>query len=896
MHNKTTLALITFLIAAALAGAVSAQVPDFDFLASTQSIDVCMCGSNEILLKIANPTELPEGYLISLSGDGKNLAELPFSYVTLKAGAEIEVPVGINALCGEKGNRELRVKVTSDSGLVKQINVEINTKNCVNIALSNPEYKKDACQCQATVFEFNLSNPGVFRETYYISVDKFKNYTLMSANTVTIQPGSEGKIYVQVSPPCDVVGLQNLSLIVKAKNSGFVASKPFFLDINNCHDYSFNAGGFRPVYDAEGNFIGMVPSDEPQENYTACASEVSRIPIILQNTGVEQNNFSISLASNAPQWASLDLNESLTLGVDASAQFDLVLDAPEGESFEGNITLRALGSIAGVEKEISIPLTLKDCYGFEISFLEEIEQSCCFAKSLPISLTNTGAFEENFRLSLDAPDWVSLSTSQMLVAPNSTQEFSVSFTPPCDLNGQADITVNARLEKESLNMTQSASTSFEAVEINTCQQADMEDLQFLANNRANTYYGEYRIPLKIYNRGIRSTNYILTLQAPEWMTLEPDIVAIDAGSEAVVMLRTAAPISAEKGIYNIEVILQPEDSNAVYRMPFSIRLKEYSAWDQVAHSFDQYALLYTIGILVVIILVLYLVVKPKKAKKKLEKPPVFDIEDELFETEKEIEPKAKLEVDQEPKVEVYRQKKSSPWRVWVSILVIVLVLAGITGYLLSMPPGEQDEEQLGENESIFEEEQQPIENETQQVEEELPIESFTYMLFNEGETRVINLNDHFYDPDSDVLTFGFTETENFDVELDEGVVSITPQDGFVGEEEIVFFAQDDKGGRISSPPVTLRALEGSPIEREPEEALPEEVADFENATELSETEDKAAEDDSEQPTFRTYMFYILLGIVLLIVIVLILELSSRGKKKDKDEPNEIDLEEELEKK
>lgn len=907
MHNKSTLALITFILASILAGSALAQVSDFDFLASSKSLDICMCGSDEVLFKIKNPTGSSEGYLISTSGPGKELAELPFSYVTLKPGAEIDVPVPINALCREKGDRELRVKATSDSGLVKQINVDINTKNCVNIGIRNPEYKQDSCQCQATVFEFNLSNPGVFRETYYISVEEFKNFTLMSANTVTIDPGSWGKIFVQVSPPCNVVGLQNLTLIIKAKNSGFVARKPYFLNIKNCYDFTFNAGGFRSIYDAEGNYLGRAPSDDPQENYTACSSETTRIPLLLENIGASVNNYTVSMGPNVPSWVSLDLNDSITLARNATARFDLVLNPPEGETFEGNITLLAQGSIAGGQKQAQVPLTLEDCYGFSIEFIDQANQVCCFPNQLRLNLTNTGSFEETFSMSLDGPEWASFSSSQLSVPANESRTLDVLFQPPCDLNSQETITVTSTLEKQSINLTSSASTSFEVVDINSCQQAEIEDLQFLANSKANTYYGDYEIPLKIYNKGIRPANYILTLEAPEWMRLEPDIIGLGPGAQAVVLLKTQAPPDAQAGAYDIAVIAEPDDSEAQYRQVFSIRLKEYSAWDQAAHSFDQYAFWYVLGFILLIVFVMYLVLLPKKKKASKDKAPVYDIEEDIFKQK----PKEKAEIKQkpqevvqeveEPQVEVYQRKKSSPWKVWVSILVVVLVLAGITGYLISLPPGETLDVPLESNESLIDTQEppeQPPENDTGKItEEELPIESFTYMLFNEDETRVINLNDHFYDPDADQLTFGFTETENFEVNLDEGRVSLTPQEGFVGEEEIVFFAQDEQGGRISSPPVTLRALEGSPIEREPDEMLPEEEASPENS--LNNTVEDQAEvlvEEQNQPGFRTYLFYIILGIVILIVIVLILELSSRGKKKDNDEPSEIDLEEELEKK
>lgn len=901
MTRKSILIALFFVLLSGIAFAQDYQ--DFNFFGSTQKIDACMCGEYKTTFLIENTGKSSMTFEISQSGTGAELSELEFTKVRLNSGAKTEVTSTINALCGEKGDRTIKTRVRSEQGLVKEISQVVSTKNCVNIKILNPEFQKTSCQCKPTIFEFNLSNPGVFTETYSISVnDEFKDYSLLNANTVTIKPGKGGIVYLQVTPPCEAIGPQNLSLIVKAKTSKFVAKKPFFLDINNCYNYTFNPTGLRPIYDAEGNYLGDVPSDEPLEMYTACLDSETSIPVILKNTGESANNYTIN-ADELPAWANVDINGTFSLKVGESKTFKLLV-SPSTKGLE-NISITALSSIGQVEQSAHVPLEVKECYAFDMTLDKTEDEICCLPEPYTLEIFNTGAFSEGFTITTQGPEWATLSTSQVVIDPNSSAQLTLTAQPPCDLAGTENIIVQAQLDRPGINMSKTAELALSVVNQDWCVYTEITDVQFVANTKANTYFGEYEIPLKIYNQGIKPQTYFLSLEAPEWMEITPDIVTLSPKESSIILLRTYATTDSELGVYNIKITAEPEDLDSVYVTDLQIKLKHYTSWDQFAHSLDQHMVLYIIIMFIVLAIIFFLVFKPGK-KGKDEKDQVFDIEEDLELIEKPKKTEARITAKKKLKDLAPPSKpKSSAWKTWVSVIVVVIILALITAYFLSLPPaGTTDEPITDDDEDTLEIDEEinetPIdvveEDEEEVIPEDLPPESFTYMLFNEEETRIIDLNDHFYDPDSDELTFGYTETENFNVDVDAGRVTMTPKAGFVGEEEIVFFAQDTQGGRISSPPVTLRALEGSPIVREEVEE-----DDAEPILEDNEYSDGSEEEESEQheeegSDFKTYMFYIVLGIVLLIIIVMILEFSSKKKQKDPGMEEDLDLEEELAKK
>ncbi|NOZ81369.1 MAG: hypothetical protein GXP63_06890 [DPANN group archaeon] len=149
--------------------------------------------------------------------------------------------------------------------------------------------------------------------------------------------------------------------------------------------------------------------------------------------------------------------------------------------------------------------------------------------------------------------------------------------------------------------------------------------------------------------------------------------------------------------------------------------------------------------------------------------------------------------------------------------------------------------------------------ETNITEGQLPVwktatyeKGFTYQILDKNTPLVIDLSEHFKDPDNDTLTYGYTGGENMIVDINGSVVTLTPVWDFLGRDRIVFTATDGKSEPIESPEVILEV-------QEPSSLFDTQFFGYLNA----------------------YGWYILLGVVILVLVILILRMTEEDERPKK---------------
>ncbi|MEM4366437.1 MAG: hypothetical protein QXN46_02500 [Candidatus Woesearchaeota archaeon] len=76
----------------------------------------------------------------------------------------------------------------------------------------------------------------------------------------------------------------------------------------------------------------------------------------------------------------------------------------------------------------------------------------------------------------------------------------------------------------------------------------------------------------------------------------------------------------------------------------------------------------------------------------------------------------------------------------------------------------------------------------------------------EDSITVINLTKYFKDPDGDQLTFSHTPLQHISIEITDGIANLIPEANWHGAEDVIFVAEDGKGGAIRSNAVRLTVL------------------------------------------------------------------------------------------
>ena len=76
-------------------------------------------------------------------------------------------------------------------------------------------------------------------------------------------------------------------------------------------------------------------------------------------------------------------------------------------------------------------------------------------------------------------------------------------------------------------------------------------------------------------------------------------------------------------------------------------------------------------------------------------------------------------------------------------------------------------------------------------------------IWDQDTPHSLELNKYFNDPDGDSLDYHFEGVQNIDVQINNGIIYFTPDQGWSGQRVITFSADDGKGGVVKSNPVTL---------------------------------------------------------------------------------------------
>jgi flagellar basal body-associated protein FliL len=142
------------------------------------------------------------------------------------------------------------------------------------------------------------------------------------------------------------------------------------------------------------------------------------------------------------------------------------------------------------------------------------------------------------------------------------------------------------------------------------------------------------------------------------------------------------------------------------------------------------------------------------------------------------------------------------------------------------------------------------------VEENLT-ESFQFLVLEVNEVGRVDLSKHFIDPDKeDYLTYSSSQPNQIFVKIEGNVATLTPKEDWHGIDYITFYATDSQGDKAVSPEVTVivRDVEDRPI------------AGLWNKIITSS---------------RSYMVYVLFGLLILIVLILLIAITSNNKNQKK---------------
>ena len=510
-----------------------------EFYVNTNLTTNAVCPASTILISTAVSSTTAGSFSVTQAGSANNFATtVPVGFYLEPYQTQVIYTYITPSTKISPGLYNMEIKV-SDGTTVKTVKQEIVVENCHDTKIIAEPVTQTICSCEQKQIMLTVFNNGKYLENYNIRADGVASiWTNLSLTKFTLAPNSSQKLYAYINTPCNIIGNYELNFITKADSEYSQANTKASFNVVSCYDYSLTPEKFY---------------------YPICENEKITIPLTLTNKGVALNNYKINL--DAPSWMSIDQKE-LSIAANGSKIVNLIVQ-PQFKTI-GNYTAKidVLSTQGRVIKKQEITIESKNCYGVTAKIQENKDRMCnALTKSYSVLIRNTGKFQNNYDLTLNAPAWAKLSEKTIKLNASGEKLITLEVHPPYDLipgMNNLKITVIDQIS----NYSASDSLELSTISVEDCykpQISSQKDELYVAKDSTLTEV------FVIENKGISEANYTLELSgtATQFATLNPGTLTIKPAKAQTIYLYLSPSPTTPTGNYSLTVSARLKDTTIV---------------------------------------------------------------------------------------------------------------------------------------------------------------------------------------------------------------------------------------------------------------------------------------------------------------------------------------------
>lgn len=315
-----------------------------------------------------------------------------------------------------------------------------------------------------------------------------------------------------------------------------------------------------PAVDA-AEFV-FTSEDAAQET---CPTIFTLYQFTVINTGDEVDTYTVSKSGSAAPWALISPPGFILEPDESQTLYVYVTPAKSAQTGDYTLELTVTAGKGGTSTQSAV-LSVGECHKLDISTDDTYEEICTGeVASYDLVVTNEGQWSENMRLSLagSAAVWSSVSEEFLRLETGEFRAVSVFVNPEANEVGDFDLTLTAR----SLDSNAITDQKLD-LKINGCYG---QELSVSKNFYSLCENSDLRIPIVLKNTGTASNSYTLTLDGPEWASLESDRVLLNSGAESTVNL-ILFPGYGIKGKFDIEITAIPDNGDTTETVELSANI------------------------------------------------------------------------------------------------------------------------------------------------------------------------------------------------------------------------------------------------------------------------------------------------------------------------------------
>jgi len=366
-----------------------------------------------------------------------------------------------------------------------------------------------ACSCGLTADSYTIRNTGSVASTFQI----FKSgdaaqYSTISESFFVLEPGASKDVINYINLPCDAIGEFNEIINV---TTTFGLSKAFEqkINANKCTNFDIT-----PVNGLQ----------------SACPCSPVQYEISIKNTGSYDEIFNINV-SKYPEYAALS-ESSILLRPNENKNIIVYYNLPCEISGEKDLSVEISAEKSQYLAKVPLKLNIKDCYDYSLTSNSQFTVCEGESASSLITLENKADFFNTFELRT-SENFAEIENNSMALAPN--QSGATNLVVDCSGLDAGNYSFDILSQSERGQSQKDVSAG---LTVEKCRDFFFEVFEPEGRKIASKDY-DYQI--LIQNKGTKAGNFKVQVDGPEWMKLDKNITAINAGEEGKVILKASIP-------------------------------------------------------------------------------------------------------------------------------------------------------------------------------------------------------------------------------------------------------------------------------------------------------------------------------------------------------------------
>lgn len=276
--------------------------------------------------------------------------------------------------------------------------IYLNIRKCHFINIDTDKF--DLCQGIELTREIEIFNEGYEDET--IKLSSSVDWVDFPLDTFELRKGEKEVVDVKFSPPTDEEGIMDVTVTAKSLSSYAVGTEEMEVNIRKCYD--------------------AIHSVNP-ESLEICPCKVANFVLKIVNFGLLEDSYSISFMNQTKELI-INPNETGDLEVSVFIPCD---------KKEGNYSVQiSADSHTPEDLIVDVNVLPKDeCYSVELAQMGQVKKSVGVGKAVTfeIIVKNKGMFNQEYKLILDAPEWMHISEDIADLGPSDEKKFYIYVAP-----------------------------------------------------------------------------------------------------------------------------------------------------------------------------------------------------------------------------------------------------------------------------------------------------------------------------------------------------------------------------------------------------------------------------------------------------------------------------------